>query len=76
MFDDDSPGTAAGTLYLDEDVGVADDEFISTLMNDFNNWKTLILAVEQKAGEIVFAFPQPSADRCDTGEEDTNNEEE
>ncbi len=32
----------------------ADDEFIASLMNDFNNWKTLILAIEQKAGEIVF----------------------
>ena len=32
----------------------ADDEFIATMMNDFNNWKTLILAIEQKAGEIVF----------------------
>ena len=32
----------------------ADDEFITSLMNDFNNWKTLILAIEQKAGEIVF----------------------
>ncbi len=32
----------------------ADDEIIATIMNDFNNWKTLILAIEQKAGEIVF----------------------
>ncbi len=32
----------------------ADDEFIATMMNDFNNWKTLILAIEQKACEIVF----------------------
>jgi hypothetical protein len=32
----------------------ANDEFIATMMNDFNNWKTLILAIEQKAGEIVF----------------------
>ncbi|MHA1648272.1 MAG: hypothetical protein ACTSVL_11945, partial [Promethearchaeota archaeon] len=32
----------------------AADEFIAPLLNDFENWKSLILAIEQKAGQIVF----------------------
>ncbi|WP_457559699.1 hypothetical protein [Candidatus Harpocratesius sp.] len=31
-----------------------DDEDVSILLNDFANWKDLILAIEQKKGEIVF----------------------
>jgi hypothetical protein len=33
---------------------IADGEIIKGLMDDFNNWKSLIFAVEQKAGQIVF----------------------
>lgn len=31
-----------------------EDEEVSVLLNDFKNWKELILAIEQKKGEIVF----------------------
>ena len=43
----------------------ADDEIIASLMNDFNNWKTLILAIEQKAGEIVFLKKKLKSDPKD-----------
>ena len=35
-------------------VSFEDDEIIASLINDFDNWKTLIIAIEQKAGQIVF----------------------
>ncbi len=35
-----------------------EDEIVSQLMNDFKNWKTLIFAIEQKAGEIIFLKKQ------------------
>ncbi|MHA1918674.1 MAG: hypothetical protein ACTSWX_02930, partial [Promethearchaeota archaeon] len=44
----------------------ADDEIIASLMNDFNNWKTLILAIEQKAGEIVFLRKKIKSNPDDT----------
>ncbi len=31
-----------------------DDEEVAVLLNDFKNWKELLLAIEQKKGEIVF----------------------
>jgi hypothetical protein len=31
-----------------------DDETVSQLLNDFANWKTLLMAIEQKAGQLIF----------------------
>nr|WP_147663004.1 hypothetical protein [Candidatus Prometheoarchaeum syntrophicum]QEE16123.1 hypothetical protein DSAG12_01952 [Candidatus Prometheoarchaeum syntrophicum] len=48
----------------------ANDEIIASLMNDFNNWKTLLYAIEQKAGEIVFLKKKLKSDP-----EDSKNKE-
>lgn len=35
-------------------ISFEEDEVVASIINDFENWKTLIIEIEQKAGQIVF----------------------
>ncbi|UYP48102.1 hypothetical protein NEF87_004387 [Candidatus Lokiarchaeum ossiferum] len=35
-------------------ISFEEDEVVANIINDFENWKTLIIEIEQKAGQIVF----------------------